>query len=103
MLRNIIAILLVSIFMLIVVMPTVIIVFDNSADVSMFYTSSEEEKENNQEKNKEKEFIILAIKNPLETALTDFEENNLEYYFKSYPKPHIKLNFPPPKSSSFII
>ena len=99
MLRNTIAIILSSIFLLIVVMPTVMIVVDDSVDVSMFYTTSEEEKDKNQEKNKEKDFIVLDINNPLQININEFEENNLEYYFKVYKKPHIKLMSPPPKFS----
>lgn len=97
MLKNVVAITLSSIFILIAVVPTVMIVIDDSADISIFYDASEEEKDKNQDKNKEKEFIILDIKKSLLTHIRDFEKANLEYYFKSYKKPHIKLSFPPPK------
>ncbi len=98
MFKSLLAILLSSIFTIIIVLPTLVIAFDNSVDVSMFYTSSEEEKDKNQEKNKELEFIVVTLKHPLENSTIDFTEADLEYYFKAYKKPHIKLTFPPPKT-----
>ncbi|SEP85258.1 hypothetical protein SAMN05421824_0492 [Hyunsoonleella jejuensis] len=99
MLRNTIAILLVSIFMLIVVTPTVMILIDDDIDVSEIYAASEEEKEKSQEKNGEKDFIVLEIQHPLSARIMSFEENNLEYCLKMYKKPHIQLSFPPPKKT----
>lgn len=97
MLRNIIAILLASIFTLIVVMPTFVIVLDDSVDVSMFYTASEEEKDKTQEKDNEKDFMAFELNSTLHVAGNELNENNLEYYFEVYKKPNIKLAFPPPK------
>lgn len=92
MLKNVVAIILSSIFTLIAVVPTVMMVLDDSTDVSIFYDASEEEKDQDK-----KEFILLAVKKSLLIDANDFEESNLEYYFKSYKKPHIKLTSPPPK------
>lgn len=99
MLKNVVAIILSSIFTLIAVVPTVMMVLDDSTDVSIFYDATEEEKDKNQDK---KEFILLAIKKRLLIDTNDFEESNLEYHFRSYKKPHIKLTSPPPKFG-FII
>jgi hypothetical protein len=76
--------------------PTVVLLIDDSIDVSSFYASSEEE-EKGSEKNKEKELVFSDL-DVSELGVTTLEvENNLGYFFKKYPKPHLNLIFPPPE------
>ncbi len=97
MLRNTASIFFSVIFLLYVAAPTIIYIIDDSVDVSVFYTSSEEE-EKGHEKNKDTEVLFL------ESIDNDFvfdskkTNNNLGYYFKNYPKPHLNLISPPPES-----
>lgn len=97
MFKNVLALILSSIFILVVVMPTVIIALDDSVDVSIFYNNSEEEKDKSQEKNIDKDFIPSQDNIVLKVNTKAFEKSSLYYYFKAYKKPHIKLTFPPPK------
>ncbi|MFS4484198.1 hypothetical protein ACKGJY_14360 [Hyunsoonleella sp. 2307UL5-6] len=97
MFKNVLAIILTSIFILVIVMPSVIIIFDDSADVSIFYNSSEEEKDKTQEKTIDKEFISALVDASLKISTKDFNELYLHYYFRVYKTPNIKLSFPPPK------
>lgn len=94
--KRIVSLLLSSLFLLFLTAPTVIVMIDDSIDISSFYASSEEE-EKGSEKNKEKELLFFE----LDTTDLDFAssevENNLGYYFKNYPKPHLNLISPPPE------
>ncbi|WP_298341075.1 hypothetical protein [uncultured Algibacter sp.] len=103
MFKNVLALILSSIFILVVVMPTVIIALDDSVDVSIFYNNSEEEKDNTQEKNIDKEFIFTLVNTSLKINGKDLEELSLHYYSRTYNKPHIELSFPPPKIVFTII
>ncbi|MGB5419525.1 hypothetical protein [Algibacter sp.] len=95
--RTFVSILLSSLFLLFLTAPTIILMIDDSADVSFFYASSEEE-EKGSEKNKEKELLFFDLDNTdLDFSTTDVE-NNLEYFYKNYPKPHLNLISPPPDS-----
>ena len=93
--RNLISLLFSSMFLLFLIAPTVILIIDNSADVSCFYISSEEEEKGN-EISKDKELMLYDVLN--ETVLLDSNEieNDLEYFYKNYPKPHLNLISPPP-------
>lgn len=95
--RNLISLLFSTMFLLFLTAPTVILIIDNSADVSCFFISSEEE-EKGHEKSKDKELMIYDVLN--ETAILDSNEieNDLEYFFKNYSKPHLNLISPPPDS-----
>ena len=94
--RRIVSILLSSLFLLLLAAPTIILMIDDSADISFFYASFEEE-EKGSEKNKEMELLFFELNNT-DLDFTSCEvENNLEYYFKNYPKPHLNLIFPPPE------
>ncbi|WP_400075384.1 hypothetical protein [Winogradskyella sp. R77965] len=80
-------------FLIIVSAPTIIISFDDSVDVSCFFGIGEEEEEN--------ENLKLLFDNNLE-PLQEFLVNNadvrlIEYKFKTYPKPHLNIIFPPPE------
>ncbi|WP_034042603.1 hypothetical protein [Wocania ichthyoenteri] len=80
------------IFLLFIAAPTVILMVDDTIDVSIIFSTSEEE---------EKGFKIAFSNekaNESDLALT-FTENNLGYFFKNYPKPHLNLIFPPPEQN----
>ncbi|SFZ90447.1 hypothetical protein SAMN05428642_101941 [Flaviramulus basaltis] len=71
--------------------PSIIIAIDDSIDISMFYSVTEEEetskiKLQSPDSFSESECIISCI---------DIED--VEYYFKKYPKPHLNLISPPPE------
>ena len=94
--RKLISICLSVMFLGFLAAPTVITLVDNSVDISFFYASSEEE-EKGSEKNKEKELLFFELSNTdLDFVLYE-AENNLRYYFKNYPKPHLNLISPPPE------
>ncbi|GAA3644327.1 hypothetical protein GCM10022397_31490 [Flavivirga jejuensis] len=77
--------------------PTIITIVDDSIDISFFFSSSEEE-EKGGEKNKDKEVLFFEFNiNELDFDSNE-AKNNLEYYFKNYPKPHLNLISPPPES-----
>ncbi|GAA4935744.1 hypothetical protein GCM10023314_05100 [Algibacter agarivorans] len=94
--RRIVSILLSSLFLLFLTAPTIIFLVDDSVDVSAFYASSEEE-EKASEKNKEIELLFLELNNSDLDFASSEVENNLGYYFKNYPKPHLNLISPPPE------
>ena len=71
--------------------PSIIIAIDDSVDISMFYSVTEEEetskiKLQSPDSFNDSEYIIAYI---------DIED--IEYYFKKYPKPHLNLISPPPE------
>ncbi len=94
--RSIVSILLSSLFLLFLTAPTIILMIDDSADVSFYYASSEEE-EKGSEKNKEIELLFSELNNTDLDFASSEVENNLGFYFKNYPKPHLNLIFPPPE------
>ena len=98
--RSIVSIFLSSLFLLFLTAPTIILIIDDSADVSIFYASSEEE-EKGSEKNKEIEVLFFDLNNTDLDFASSEVENNLGYYFKNYPKPHLNLIFPPPEFHIF--
>jgi hypothetical protein len=95
--NKIVSIFLSVIFLLFIVTPTIILMVDDSIDISMAFSSSEEEKEN------EKILDIEVLFNNLKTDDSDLvfalSENNLGYYHKNYPKPHLNLISPPPEQN----
>lgn len=94
--RNVVSICLSVIFLVFLVAPTVITLVDDTADVSMFYAASEEE-EKGSEKDKEIEVLFFELDNNDEDDASSIGENNLGYYYKKYPKPHLNLISPPPE------
>ncbi|MDD7884771.1 hypothetical protein [Flavivirga sp. 57AJ16] len=93
--RNIISICFSIIFMLFLTTPTITAILDDSIDISFFFSlSEEEEKGGKKNKNVEVLFFDLHV-NELDFASNE-TENDLEYYFKKYPKPHLNLISPPP-------
>ena len=95
MLRNLVSIFFSLIFLAFLAAPSIITIIDDSIDVSIFYASSEEE-EKGHEKNKDTEILFSeSINNDL-VFDSKKTKNNLGYYFKNYPKPHLNLIIPPP-------
>ncbi|MEP5339107.1 MAG: hypothetical protein ABJL44_01445 [Algibacter sp.] len=97
MLRSIISMFLSLLFVALIAMPTIITCVDDSIDISCFYASGEEE-EKGSEKNKEIELLFFEV-NTFDSDFAAIEvEDNLEYFFKAYTKPHLNLISPPPQS-----
>tara|TARA_R110002049_G_scaffold65035_1_gene170920 strand:- start:41530 stop:41763 length:234 start_codon:yes stop_codon:yes gene_type:complete len=70
---------------------------DDSIDVSVYYaSSSSEEEENSAPKIKEVNGLFSETNASEMAMFSNDDENNLEYYFKNYPKPHLNLISPPP-------
>ncbi|WP_290699020.1 hypothetical protein [Lacinutrix sp.] len=78
--------------------PSVLVLVDDSIDVSfLFDASEEEEEEKGKEKNKELEVFVIDTTLEAERFFASESQDNLEYTFKNYPKPHLNLLFPPPE------
>ncbi|WP_104735220.1 hypothetical protein [Hanstruepera ponticola] len=89
--KKTIAILFSVLFLAFITAPTIIIAVDNSVDVSIFYSVTEEENEN-----LKLPFPDNSFKGIENLSFKDSKEN-LGYYFKNYPKPHLNLISPPPE------
>lgn len=80
-------------FMAIITAPTIIVSIDDSVDISCFYGVGEEEEES--------ENLKLLFENYLENSEDLFVVKTnvhlIGYTFKTYPKPHLNLIFPPPE------
>ena len=96
--RTIVSLCLSIIFLVFLTVPTVIALTDDSIDISAFYASSEEE-EKGVEKNKDLEIQDFQIQNSEISLGSAKTENDLSYFFKTYPKPHLNLISPPPELS----
>jgi len=90
--RKLSSIFLTLIFVAFISAPTIISLVDDSIDTSIFYSVTEEE---------EKICHIKLLLNDQSTNVVDFAlinvENNKEYCFKKYSKPHLNLVSPPPE------
>lgn len=75
--------------------PTLLVAVNDSVDVSVYFGSAEEEE---QEKENEKTFelIILDSRNLERQNYLSFGDENIAYFYKTYPKPHLNLISPPP-------
>lgn len=79
------------IFFLCVTTPTLLVMVDNSVNISILFSSSEEG-----EKNLDIEVLFFMTKiNSIDLVLTT-TKNSLGYYYKKYPKPHLRVDSPPP-------
>jgi len=83
--------------MITLIAPSVIIVIDNDADISFFYDTTEEEEKKGNEKHKDLEVLFSEFNENEAYFVSNETENNLGYYFKNYPKPHLNLISPPPE------
>ncbi|MFD2822638.1 hypothetical protein ACFS5M_03095 [Lacinutrix iliipiscaria] len=81
------------IFLLFIATPTIITIVDDTVDISIIFSTSEEENQNHL--NVETLFLNKKM-NELGLVFTS-TENNLGYFFKNYPKPHLNLISPPPE------
>jgi hypothetical protein len=70
---------------------------DDTIDISYIYDMSEEEEEKGKESTKEFEKFVVELDIEIESFLLSENEQNLEYTFKTYPKPHLNLIIPPPE------
>ena len=91
MLKNTIAIFFSLLIVALISAPSIIIAFDDSVDISVFYSVTEEEE-------------TSKIKLPSPTNLNDTDSlvackkvEDIVYFFKTYPKPHLNLISPPPE------
>jgi len=94
--KKIVSIFLSVIFLLFIVTPTIIIMVDDTIDISMAFSTSEEEEQEN-EKTLDIEVLFSNLKTNESDLVFTVSENNLGYYFKNYPKPHLNLISPPPE------
>ena len=76
--------------------PTIITLVDDSVDISIFYTSAEEE-EKGSEKNKDTEKLFYENPYPESVFAYFNSDNELEYIFNTYSKPHLNIISPPPE------
>lgn len=84
-------------FVLFLTAPSVILVIDKNADVSIFYNTAAPEEEEKQGVSKDTEVVYYKAVNTSPFNETGIAENNLEYFFKKYQKPHLNLISPPPE------
>lgn len=75
--------------------PSIIVLIDDSIDISIVFSTSEEEEKGN-EKHLDIEIFVSKVKTNESDLVFDFSENNMGYYNKKYPKPHLNLISPPP-------
>jgi hypothetical protein len=91
MIKHTIAIFFTLILLALIAAPSIIIAIDDSVDTSIFYSATEEEETSKIKLQWPNDFIdserVIVFDN-LET---------IEYFFKTYPKPHLNLIFPPPE------
>ncbi|AUP79652.1 hypothetical protein [Flavivirga eckloniae] len=94
--RNIVSISLSIFFMVLLTAPTIVTVIDDSIDVSFLFDSSEEEEKKGSKKDKNSEILFFEFnENEVGLALKK-KKNSLQYYSKSYSKPHLNIISPPP-------
>jgi hypothetical protein len=90
--KNAIAIFFSILLLALISAPSIIIAIDDSVDISMFYSIAEEE-----------ETSKIKIQSPQDLNHTNniLALDNLDdiaYFFKKYPKPHLNLISPPPEN-----
>ena len=96
--RNAVSIVLSIIFWAFLTAPSLLSMIDDSIDISILYESSEEE-EKGSENIKDIEITFSELNGKESDFALTKSENNLGYYSKSYPKPHLNLISPPPEIS----
>lgn len=98
MLKKTVSIFFTVLFLGIISTPSIIVVIDDSIDISLILSTSEEEEKGN-EKHSDIEVLVSKLKANESYLAFDSSENNLGYYNKMYPKPHLNLISPPPERS----
>ncbi len=96
--RNFISLILSVLFLTLLTAPSIVAMADDSIDISFFYDASDEE-EKGSDKHKNIEVLVAKIDQNDTLFLTNTANNNLGYFFKKYPKPHLNLISPPPEFS----
>jgi len=76
-------------FMAIISAPSIIMSIDDSVDITCFYGENEEEE------SLKLLFEVVDLNSESHFLEIDNDED-IEYTFKTYPKPHLNLIFPPP-------
>ncbi len=94
--RKLVASCLTVMFLMLLSAPTIIGIVDDSFDISIFFDLSEEE-EKIGKTNKNTELLFLEFNDGVFDFALSEAENNLEYFFRNYPKPHLNLISPPPE------
>ncbi|WP_298901398.1 hypothetical protein [uncultured Psychroserpens sp.] len=95
--RNLLAIFFSLFFLTLVTAPTILVFVEDSVDIAFFYDISEEEEEKSNKKNKEFEKFVVDLDTESDNLLTSKASIDLEYSYKTYPKPHLNLISPPPE------
>lgn len=90
--KKIVSIFFSVIFLLVIVAPTAFVIVDDTFDISILFSSIEEEKGNE----KHLDIEIFFSKEKTNDLVLELEENNLRYFYKVYPKPHLNIISPPP-------
>jgi len=80
-----------------IIIPSVLVFVDDTIDITFLLDTSEEEEEKGKEKNKELEVFVVEYSTDSDSIFYSEKEDNLEYTYKKYPKPHLNLIFPPPE------
>lgn len=94
--KRIISTILALFLTVVIVSPMLVTIVDNTVEVGLFETS-EEEKDTRGENKVEIE-KLLTNHLPREFSSEEINSNNnLGYFFKVYPKPHLNLISPPPE------
>lgn len=97
MLKRSLSIFFTVLFMATIIAPSVIVFVDDTIDVSFLLDASEEEEEKGKEKNKELEVFVVDSLSASDGLFSSEREDNLQYTYKKYPKPHLNLILPPPE------
>jgi hypothetical protein len=77
--------------------PSILVLVDNSIDISFLMNVSEEEEEKGKGKNKELEVFVSTTSLGSDQFSSSETEDNVEYTYKKYSKPHLNLISPPPE------
>lgn len=97
MLKRSLSIFFTVLFLATTIAPSILLYIDNTIDVSFLLDASEEEEEKGKDKNKELEVFVVENLLEYDNLFSSEIEDNLEYTYKKYPKPHLNLIFPPPE------
>lgn len=95
--KRILTSLLSILFLLFIVAPTVLLVIDDSVNASLFYSVTEEEEKGSELNIEVEPLFFELISSSIIPAFLNAEDN-LEFFLKKHPKPHLNLISPPPDS-----
>ena len=92
--KKVVSIFLSAVFLLFIVTPTILVMVDDTIDISIVFSTSEEEESS---KHLDIKVLFLKVKTNESDLVYISAENNLGYYNKKYPKPHLNHILPPPE------